>query len=84
MLATAYLRTLVAQSKRPKRIPWPALHGQFGAGSTRLRAFRQHVKEPLALALAVYPEAQVEVDDDAGVTLHPSPSPVPKRRLRQG
>ena len=72
------------QLKRPKRIPWPALYGQFGAGFTRLRAFRQHVKEPLALALAAYPEARVEVDDDAGVTLHPSPAPVPERRLRHG
>jgi hypothetical protein len=44
-------------------------------------AFRQHVKEPLALALAAYPEARVEVDDDAGVTLHPSAPPVPERRL---
>jgi replication initiator protein len=70
--------------KRPKRIPWPALYGQFGAGFTRLRAFRQHVKEPLALALAAYPEARVEVDDEAGLILHPSPPPVPERRLGQG
>ncbi len=72
------------QLKRPKRVPWPALYGQFGAGFTRLRAFRQHVKEPLALALAAYPEARVEVDDEAGLILHPSPPPVPERRLRQG
>jgi hypothetical protein len=69
--------------KRPKRVPWPALYGQFGAGFTRLRAFRQHVKEPLALALAAYPEARVEVDDEAGLILHPSPPPVPERRLGQ-
>lgn len=67
--------------KRPKRIPWPALYGQFGGGFTRLRAFRQHVKEPLALALAAYPEARVEMDDEAGLTLHPSAPPVPERRL---
>jgi hypothetical protein len=72
------------QLKRPKRVPWPALYGQFGAGFTRLRAFRQHVKEPLALALAAYPEARVEVDDEAGLILHPSPPPVPERRLGQG
>jgi hypothetical protein len=69
------------QLKRSKRIPWPALYGQFGAGFTRLRAFRQHVKEPLALALAAYPEARVEVDNDAGLILHPSPPPVPERRI---
>jgi len=70
--------------KRSKRVPWPALYGQFGAGFTRLRAFRQHVKEPLALALAAYPEARVDVDDEAGLILHPSPPPVPERRLGQG
>jgi hypothetical protein len=72
------------QFKRPKRVPWPALYGQFGAGFSRLRAFRQHVKEPLALALAAYPEARVDVDDEAGLILHPSPPPVPERRLSQG
>ena len=72
------------QLKRPKRVPWPALYGQFGRGFTRLRAFRHHVKEPLALALAAYPEARVEIDDLAGLTLHPSPSPVPERRIGQG
>lgn len=71
------------QLKRPKRIPWPALYGQFGAGFTRLRAFRQHVKEPLALALAAYPEARVVVDEEIGVTLHPSAPPVPERRFLQ-
>jgi hypothetical protein len=39
------------------------------------------VKEPLALALAAYPEARVEVDDETGLTLHPSQPPVPERRL---
>ena len=43
-----------------------------------------HLKEPIALALAAYPEARVEVDDHGGLTLHPSPSPVPERRLSQG
>ena len=68
------------QLKKPKRIPWPAFYGQFGAGFSRLRAFRQHVREPLALALAAYPEAKVEVDDEGGLTLFPSLPPVPERR----
>lgn len=71
------------QLKRAKRVPWPAFYAQFGAGFTRLRAFRQHVREPLGLALSAYPEARVEVDDEAGLTLHPSPAPVPERRLGQ-
>lgn len=72
------------QLKRVKRVPWPALYAQFGAGFTRLRAFRQHVQEPLGLALSVYPEARVEVDEETGLTLHPSPPPVPERRLSHG
>ena len=67
--------------KRLQRVPWAALYGQFGAGFTRVRAFRQHIREPLALALAAYPEARVEVDEDTGIVLHPSPPPVPERRL---
>jgi len=30
--------------------------------------------------LAVYPEAHVEVDEKAGLTLYPSPPPIPKRK----
>lgn len=69
------------QLKKPTRIPWPAFYGQFGAGFTRLRAFREHIKEPLALALAAYPEARVEVSDEDGLMLHQSPPPIPERRL---
>ena len=67
--------------RRLQRVPWAALYAQFGAGFTRVRAFRQHIREPLALALAAYPEARVEVDEDTGIVLHPSPPPVPERRL---
>ncbi len=77
----AWLAYRLWQLKKPKRIPWPALYGQFGAGFARLRAFRQHVREPLALALAAYPEAKVEVDDDGGLTLFPSLPPMPERRV---
>lgn len=72
------------QIKKPKRVSWPALYGQFGAGFTRLRAFRQHIREPLALALSAYPEAHVDIDDEEGLTLHPSAPPVPEKRLSQG
>jgi hypothetical protein len=52
-------------------IGWPALHAQFGAGYTRLRAFRAHFLEALSLAAAVYPEANLSVGD-YGVILRPS------------
>jgi hypothetical protein len=57
--------------KRDVEIGWPALHGQFGAGYTRLRAFRAHFIEALNLAAAVYPEANLSIGE-RGVILHPS------------
>ena len=44
--------------KRDTEVGWPALHNQFGAGFTRLRAFRTQFIEALELAAAVYPEAR--------------------------
>jgi hypothetical protein len=46
-----------------------------------LRFFRRDVLPSLKLALAVYPEARVVVDEKAGLTLHPSPPPVGERKL---
>jgi hypothetical protein len=57
--------------KRDVEIGWPALHNQFGAGYTRLRAFRAHFIESLNLAAAVYPEANLSIGE-RGVILHPS------------
>ena len=71
------------QLRKPTRVPWPALYSQFGGGFARLRAFRQHVREPLALALSAYPEARVEVAEDAGLLLHPSPPAVPRIEARR-
>jgi hypothetical protein len=34
----------------------------------------------LKLALAVYPEAEVDVDEKAGLTLYPSAPPLPERK----
>jgi hypothetical protein len=57
--------------KRDTEVSWAALHGQFGAGFKRLRAFRAQFVESLDLALAVYQDARITVSE-AGVTLHPS------------
>lgn len=62
----------------PVRVPWPAMHRQFGAGFGLIRQFRAHARDALALALSAYPEARVSVADDV-VTLMPSPAPVAKR-----
>lgn len=59
-------------------VPWAALHRQFGGGFRAARQFKARLLQrdgPLAIALAAYPQAQVDVTD-AGLTLHHSPSPV--------
>ncbi|MNV73228.1 Plasmid encoded RepA protein [compost metagenome] len=63
-------------------ITWPAVFEQFGAGYSRLRDFRKRFIEALQLALAVYPEARVDVEDH-GLLLHPSPPPIPERKMTQ-
>ena len=68
------------QISKPTPITWKALHDQFGTGFQQIRQFRAKFKEPLALALAAYPEARVEVDD-IGVLLYPSAPPVPERAI---
>ncbi len=57
--------------KREVEVGWPALHAQFGSGFTRLRRFREHFIEALALAMAAYPDARVELSE-RGVILKPS------------
>jgi hypothetical protein len=56
-------------------IGWRALHQQFGRGVRRLDHFKEQFRETLALALAVYPDAEVEVHE-RGVTLRLSRPPV--------
>jgi len=64
-----------------KPVPWRALMPQFGAGFGRLDNFRMRFLPNLKLALAVYPEARVEVGDN-GLVLHPSRPPVTKALTR--
>jgi hypothetical protein len=59
-------------------VRWPALMAQFGSSYVRLRDFKRRFKEPLQLALAVYPNAQVEIADE-GLMLRRSKPPVSKR-----
>lgn len=65
----------------PVEVGWPALRRQFGESYGELRFFRRDVLPSLKLALAVYPEARVVVDERAGLTLYPSPPPVSERKL---
>jgi len=63
-------------------VTWAALHGQFGAGFKAIRQFKPEVRNSLRVALAVYPEARVDIED-RGIILHPSPPAVPRQEARR-
>lgn len=63
-------------------VTWPAIFDQFGAGYARLRDFRKRFIDSLQLALAVYPDARIDIES-FGLTLHPSPPPIPERKAGQ-
>ncbi|HJS86200.1 MAG TPA: replication protein RepA [Acetobacteraceae bacterium] len=63
--------------QRPTPVRWAALHGQFGSGFRVLRHFRPTFLANLRLALAIYPDARVD-EDEQGVILHPSRPPIAK------
>lgn len=62
---------------RPTPLTWAAVHAQFGTGVQQIRHMRPVFTEGLQLALAVYPEARVDLDD-TGILLHPSPPAIPR------
>lgn len=63
--------------ERPTPVTWAAAHAQFGGGFKEPRFFRRPFLEALEAAMAAYPDAHVEVDDN-GLILHPSRPPVGK------
>ena len=63
--------------REPKHLTWAALAGQFGMGIKQRKHFRAAFAESLSLALAVYPDAKVDLAPD-GITLRPSNPPVRK------
>lgn len=60
---------------KPTQVTWKSLHIQFGSGYGRLDNFKIRFKESLALALAVYPDADVK-DGSTGIILGPSRPPI--------
>lgn len=67
--------------KDPISVSWTALKAQFGVEYGQLRFFKRDIVPSLKLALSVYPEAHVNVDDKNGLTLYPSAPPVAERRI---
>jgi hypothetical protein len=78
--AYAWLAYRLHSLPSPRLVPWRALMSQFGAGFSRLDNFRMRFLPNLRLALAVYPEAKVDIDE-RGIVLHPSRPPVAKAKL---
>lgn len=65
----------------PVPVSWQALRRQFGEGYRELRFFRRDVLPNLKLALAVYPEARVSIDEKDGLILYPSSPPVAEKKM---
>ena len=77
-----WLAYLLHALPKTTSITWPAIHGQFGAGFRLVRQIKPTFLDALAIALAVYPEAHVDVEKE-GVTLHPSAPAVPRADARR-
>lgn len=64
--------------KKPTPISWATMHQQFGSGFAAVKHFQAEFKKSLALALAAYEQARVDIGP-RGIVLHPSPPPIPER-----
>lgn len=64
----------------PKLITWAGLMPQFGGGFRLVKHFKPKFLQNLRLAMAVYPDARVDVADN-GVVLHNSRPPVAPKAL---
>jgi hypothetical protein len=61
--------------EKPIKLTWHNLADQFGSGFADIKNFKKKFREPLALALAAYPDAKV-MAENGGLVLHPSRPPV--------
>lgn len=64
--------------QKPTHVTWLALYDQFGSGFSRIDNFRTRFRDSLALAMAVYPSATLDVRQ-SGLLLHPSKPPAIRR-----
>ena len=67
---------------RSTPVSWTAIHGQFGAGFRLARQVKPTFVEALTVALAVYPEARVDLEKE-GIIMHPSAPAVPRTEARR-
>lgn len=67
------------REKNGAMVSWTSLHQQFGQGYSRVRDFKARFQKDLRQALAVYPEAKIQVIDSVGLKLFRSTPPIPER-----
>ncbi len=67
---------------KPTPVSWGAIHGQFGAGFRLVRQIKPTFTDALQVALAVYPDARVDVERE-GIVLHPSPPAIPRAEAKR-
>lgn len=68
------------RSREGDRIPWVKLREQFGQEYGDQKEFKKQMKLALKKAAMVYPTAKLDTWG-SGITLLPSPPPVPKERV---
>ena len=66
-----------------KHVSWRSLHNQFGTSYKRLDHFKERFVDALKIAMAVYRDADVEVDAH-GLILKPSRPPVAPKLIAVG
>ena len=64
-----------------RTVSWPALYGQFGASYKKMAHFKMRFADSLKIAVAVYRDADVELDG-RGLVMRPSRPPVAPRTSR--
>lgn len=68
---------------KPITVSWTALYQQFGGGFSLPKHFKPAFLDSLKTALAVYPDARINVED-TGLVLHPSRPPIARINERLG
>jgi hypothetical protein len=63
-----------------RTITWPSLYAQFGSSYKKLAHFKMRFVDSLKVAIAVYPAANIDLDE-RGLIIKPSPPPVAARLI---
>ncbi len=63
-----------------RTISWPSLYAQFGSSYKKLAHFKMRFVDSLKVAVAVYPGADVDLEE-RGLIIKPSPPPVGPRLI---